>query len=365
MLVGHRGDLADMRYGCGFTPVDPMILLDTGTEQHLIAPLLEVGRAHLEAPAATIHTPQSLGVPKAARRKLGAWAVALARKQGCQRVRVPAFFPAGLLLALQRAGVRVRVEDGAVYPQRAIKRDDEVARIAEAQRAAVAAMRAAIALIRQAGVDRKGQLTHAGRVLTSEAVKRVIEETLLRLGCQSPDTIVSSAAQAAEPHHRGTGPLRAGESIVLDIFPQHNGHGYWGDITRTVVKGAPRPELRRMYDTVRRAQARALQLVKPGARADHVHQTVQAIFSDAGYVTETRNGQPVGFFHGTGHGVGLDIHEAPSLSTVPVTLQPGHVVTVEPGLYDPDIGGVRIEDTVVVTRDGCRILCPFPKSFEV
>ena len=104
---------------------------------------------------------------------------------------------------------------------------------------------------------------------------------------------------------------------------------------------------------------------KSGARADRIHEGVQRSFKDAGFVTDMRDGLPVGFFHGTGHGVGLDIHEAPSLSTVPVRLRAGNVVTVEPGLYYPELGGVRLEDTVVVTDTGCRMLATCEKVFEI
>jgi len=196
-------------------------------------------------------------------------------------------------------------------------------------------------------------------------VKLVVEFELLRHQCQARDTIVAGGRQAADPHDRGSGPLRAGETIVLDIFPQHKRHGYWGDITRTVVKGRARPELHRMYEAVRTAQAAALREVRAGARADHIHEGVQQRFKAAGFVTDMRDGLPVGFFHGTGHGVGLDIHEAPSLSTVPVRLRAGHVVTVEPGLYYPELGGVRLEDTVAVTGTGCRILAACEKVFEI
>ena len=214
-------------------------------------------------------------------------------------------------------------------------------------------------------MDRRGYLLRHGKKLTAEAVKVVIELELMRHQCQSRDTIVACGRLAADPHDRGHGPLRAGQTIVLDIFPQHKQHGYWGDITRTVVKGPARPELRALYDAVLKAQKGALALVKPGMRADRIHDRVKACFQDAGFFTGDRAGIPVGFFHGTGHGVGLDIHEAPSLSTVPVRLKAGHVVTVEPGLYYPDLGGVRIEDTVAVTRTGAQVLCPCEKVFEI
>ncbi len=365
LIIGHAGDLADMRYGCGFTPVDPVLLLDTGRTQQLVVPLLEVGRAHNEAPQARVYTPAQLPVPKENQRKLTAWTEGLLRLNNIRRVRVGPFFPALVLQHLQKKGVRVEIDTAPVYPQRAVKSPEEIARIRAVQRAAVAATRAAVEEIRLSRVDRRGYLLRHGKKLTAEAVKVVIELELMRHQCQSRDTIVACGRLAADPHDRGHGPLRAGQTIVLDIFPQHKQHGYWGDITRTVVKGPARPELRALYEAVLKAQKGALALVKPGMRADRIHDRVKACFQDAGFFTGDRAGIPVGFFHGTGHGVGLDIHEAPSLSTVPVRLKAGHVVTVEPGLYYPDLGGVRIEDTVAVTRTGAQVLCPCEKVFEI
>lgn len=365
LIVGHGGDCSDMRYGCGFTPVDPVVLLDEGRSQYLVVPLLEVGRARQEAPRARVVTPADLNIPAEQQRSLSAWTEGLLKVTGHRRVRVGPFFPASVWQHLQKKGVRVEVIEGALYPERACKTAQEVERILEVQRAAVAATRAAVDEIRRARVDGRGFLIRHGKKLTAEAVKVVIELELMKRQCQSRDTIVACGRLAADPHDRGHGPLRAGQTIVLDIFPQHKGHGYWGDITRTVVKGPARPELIKMYKAVWSAQRDALRAVKAGARADRIHDAVKASFERAGFVTGTRDGLPVGFFHGTGHGVGLEIHEAPSLSIRPVRLRVGHVVTVEPGLYYPELGGVRIEDTVAVTRTGAHMLCPCEKVFEV
>jgi Xaa-Pro aminopeptidase len=365
LIIGSSGDPSDLRYGCGFTPVDPVVFLDEGRARHLVVPLLEIGRARHESPRVKVISPADLGIPRARRRRLGEWALAVLRSRHIRRVRVGPYFPAAVLRRLERAGIRVLLTDEPVYPQRVCKSAEEIARISEVQRAAVAAVRAAIAELRRARVDRAGYLVRGGKRLTSEDVRLVVEFELLRHQCQARDTIVAGGRQAADPHDRGSGPLRAGETIVLDIFPQHKRHGYWGDITRTVVKGRARPELHRMYEAVRAAQAAALREVRAGARADCIHEGVQQKFAAAGFVTGMQDGLPVGFFHGTGHGVGLDIHEAPSLSTVPVRLRAGHVVTVEPGLYYPELGGVRLEDTVAVTGSGCRILAACEKVFEI
>jgi Xaa-Pro aminopeptidase len=178
-------------------------------------------------------------------------------------------------------------------------------------------------------------------------------------------TIVAGGPQSADPHERGHGPLRAGQPIVIDIFPQHMETGYWGDITRTVVRGRAPAALRAMYRAVREAQEDALRAVRPGVSGATVHRGVVATFARRGFATGVVDGKQVGFFHGTGHGVGLQVHEAPSLALAHRRLPRGAVVTVEPGLYYPEIGGVRIEDTVVVTADGCEVLAACSKRLEV
>lgn len=364
IVVGSENS-ADMRYACGFQPTDPVALLHTARERHLVVPMLEVGRARNEAPAATVYTPGDLGLSPTDRRSLAAWAVAIAKKTKTRSVRVNSFFPVGIARALEAARVRVEIADDALYPEREIKSAKEIEYIAEAQRAAAQAVRAAVAEIRAARVNRAGELISGRKTLTSERLRQLIQIVLLKYNCDGKETIAACGRHAADPHHRGSGPLRAGESIVLDIFPQHLKTGYWGDITRTVIKGSARPELKRMYRAVMTAQSIARAMLKPGVRADRVHQKVAATLSAAGYETKMRDGVPVGFFHGTGHGVGLEIHENPRVSGTPALLRAGHVVTVEPGLYYPDLGGIRIEDTVAITRSGAKILAACPYTFEI
>jgi Xaa-Pro aminopeptidase len=235
----------------------------------------------------------------------------------------------------------------------------------ESQQAAVIAMRAAVDAIARAEIGPRRELRSGGRPLTSERVQRLVAEVLLAHNCAARDIIVAGGRQAADPHEQGAGPLHAGETIVLDIFPQSLRHGYWGDLTRTIVRGAATSEQRRLYAAVRAAQAAALARVRPGARCAAVHAAAVAEFDHRGYATRREDDRAVGFIHGTGHGVGLAIHEAPAVTRSEGRLRAGHVITVEPGLYYPDIGGVRIEDTVVVTRGGWRYLAPCEKRFEV
>jgi Xaa-Pro aminopeptidase len=365
LIVASAADPSDLFYGSGFSPVDAVVFLDAGRAKYLVVPLLELGRARRACPRCDILVPQQLGLSKARSRSIAAWALALLRRVKARTIRVPPTFPAAIMRQLEAAGVRVRIVTGPVYPRRAIKSPEEIAHLRAAQRAAVAATDAAIRRIARASVARDGWLTERGARLTSEAVKETIDLALLKHRCLARETIVAGGSRAADPHDRGHGPLRAGEPIVIDIFPQHRDTGYWGDITRTVVRGRARPEIRRMFSTVLRAQREALRMVRAGRKGSDIHAAVQRRFDEAGFPTRTQDGIATGFFHGTGHGVGLDIHEPPSINLADCTLQAGQVVTVEPGLYYPELGGVRIEDTVVVTRDGFRFLAPYPKVLEV
>jgi Xaa-Pro aminopeptidase len=281
-------------------------------------------------------------------------------------VAVPADFPLGVGDALRETGVDVTADrTDVVTGIRATKSDEEVGHVRDAQRANEAAMAAAEDLLREATVE-DGVLYHEGAVLTSERVKEEIEVTLLRHGCGLDETIVACGADAADPHDRGSGPLRADEAIIVDIFPRSKETKYHADMTRTFVKGDPSAELRRRFDVTDEAREAALAALGPGVTGADVHDAVCDVYEDAGYPTLRSDPETeVGFIHSTGHGVGLDVHERPRVSPDGEELRPGHVVTIEPGLYDPSVGGVRIEDLVVVTESGHENLTDYPVEFVV
>jgi Xaa-Pro aminopeptidase len=364
LLVGASAEWPDLEYATGFRVVDPIVFLRTREAAWLVVSQLEYNRAARVCKGMRVHAPETLGLDGARRRRMSNWVLALLKRAGVKSVTVPPAFPMGIGSRLQRHGVRVRIADRELFPQRAVKRPDEIKKIRECQQAAVIAMRMAMDLIRQAQPDADGVLRIRHQPLTSEDVRRRIAEALFQHGCSSRDTIVAGGRQAADPHERGSGSLRAGETIVIDIFPQHLEHGYWGDLTRTVVRGKPSRSLRRMYEAVRAAQAAALDRVRPGVACASVHRAAARELDRRGFRTTMLDGRGVGFIHGVGHGVGLSIHESPSLGMAPGRLRIGNVITVEPGLYYPDVGGIRIEDTVVVTSSGWRYLAPCEKRFE-
>ena len=359
VLVGAPAREPDLLYATGFDAPDPVAALrrPDGSVLLLVG-RMELGRARRQVRGCAVESADTLGLP--ADRSAAATLAALLKRQGVRVVAAPPSLPLGAVEALRKAGVSVRAAARSPFAAaRAVKTPDEIRKIARAQAAARAAERALGRAIRGAQVRASDRaLLVDGRVFTSERARALVRETLLARGCMDLEgTIVAGGRQAADPHEAGHGPLRAGEWIVCDVFPRDLRTGYWGDMTRTFMRGRPSPALRRLRDTVAAAQKLGLSLVKPGAVGADVHRAVADFFRSRGYETGTdAAGRAHGFFHGLGHGVGLEIHEEPRLSLRGGTLEPGMVVTVEPGLYEPELGGVRIEDTVVVTETGCRIL---------
>jgi Xaa-Pro aminopeptidase len=180
------------------------------------------------------------------------------------------------------------------------------------------------------------------------------------------DCIVASGAEGALAHAVGSGPIEAGEPIIIDIFPRNKESRYFGDMPRTFVKGEPEAKIQEWYDLTREAYETALETVQAGVMGKEVHDAVCEVFEREGHPTlRTDESTEDGFNHSTGHGVGLDVHELPSLSQFGGELRPGHVVTVEPGLYEQGTGGVRLEDLVVVTETGYENLNDYPQELGV
>ena len=203
---------------------------------------------------------------------------------------------------------------------------------------------------------------------TSERSHEIIDEVLREYGCESPEGhIVAGGMQGAEPHEYGSGVILPHTPIVIDIYPRSTKTGYYADMTRTVCIGEPSSELQNMYDTVLKAQEVGISLIKPGARCSDIQAAVETVFVEAGYKTYGKGKEfafKEGFVHGVGHGVGLEVHEAPRIgSGSDDVLQAGDVVTVEPGLYYFDKGGIRLEDLLLVTADGSENLTKAKKEF--
>jgi len=236
------------------------------------------------------------------------------------------------------------------------KTRNQVAAIEETQRAAESAMEAVTSYLRKA------------KKPSSEKAHAIIDKVLSQLNCESPQGhIVAGGLQAAEPHERGTGLLRPGVPIVIDIFPRSKKTGYFADMSRTVCIDKPSKKAKKMYDAVLAAQELGISMVKPGVECRSIQDAIEKFFAESGFETSGKGKEfpySEGFVHGLGHGVGLDIHEGPRIGRkTKDVLAIGDVVTIEPGLYYKKIGGVRIEDLVVVTKKGCRNLTQYGKEF--
>ncbi|MGI5869372.1 MAG: M24 family metallopeptidase [Kiritimatiellia bacterium] len=358
LLFGKPVAEPDIRHATGFSAADPVVVLLLPRQAILVVSSMELGRARVQATGCRVETPASLNVPPMQQGQPAAWAVAVARRYAPDGVQVDATFPVGAARQLEANGIVVTLaDDSPVAHRRVVKTADEIAKIARVQKAARAAMRAVGNAIRNAEADARGRLVWNGKLLTSERAHAIVRETVLEHDCIDEDTIIAGGAQAADPHERGHGPLKTGEWVVCDIFPRSLDTGYWGDMTRTFMHGRPSPWHAALHRAVKAAQRDALDRIRHGAKGGDIHNAVNRSFEDAGFKTGVGDdGRPFGFIHSTGHGVGLEIHEEPRLSPRGGRLAENMVVTVEPGLYYPGRGGVRIEDLVVVGRDGPRIL---------
>jgi Xaa-Pro aminopeptidase len=376
LVIGAPEHDADAYHLSGFLAPDAVICLRVAGKKYLAVSSLEYGRAEKQASVDELLSYEELEIMRLAR-ELGSgakgYAAAVANlleKLGASNspIAVPADF--GVVYADElRARGATLTPDGKLFESlRRAKTEEEISNIEKTQDTVEAACAHAVEVLKEADVKDDGTLEWHGEVLTSELLRAEIDVELLRRGCAADGTIVAGGPQAADPHERGHGPLKAGESIIVDIFPVDLSTRYYSDMTRTFVKGEPNEGLQEMYDAVLESQEAALSMIRAGVNGRDVHRKVADVLHAAGYKTNVHDqeeGKPLteGFFHGTGHGVGLEIHESPRVSLADEELIPGDVISVEPGVYDPKVGGVRIEDLVVVTEGGCHNLTKFPKEF--
>ncbi len=366
---------SDIYYATRFLASDSFsYMLTADGDETLLISDMEKGRAEIESrvPAGKIKTTSDYRYREIAKEKKDAdlaYILVLKEMLAEKKIQTAAVsyeFPAYYFNMLQKEGISVVLIKSPFEKARSVKNAAEIEKIAQSQKAAEAAMTAAIDIISRSSPDDtgSGKLVYEGQVLTGKAVLLEIARVLMENDCADEETIVSCGPDSADPHGKTYGSLYANHPIVIDIFPQHKYNRYFGDMTRTVIRGDASEELIRMYDAVKTAQEIGVKTAKPGATCADVHNAVCDALEAAGYDTY-RSGSKVGFIHTTGHGVGLDIHEMPSVSDNPHVLAPGNVITIEPGLYYPDVGGIRIEDTVVITEEGCRNLNTMPKIFEI
>jgi Xaa-Pro aminopeptidase len=370
LIVADSEHDANMLYAVGMFVPDPFIYLRLDGKCHIVMNDLEIDRARNLAKHCRV---LSLSRYEQKLRREGVRKVTTAavirsilRERRIKKVLVPASFPHGLARQLRDLKVKVRVKEGNFFPNREIKTAAEVKKISAALMMAEVGLSEGLQALKSAKITKGGRLLYHGVSLTAEKLRSIIDIAVIQAGGLASHTIVACGKLGCDPHETGHGPLRAHEPIIIDIFPRSQKTGYFGDITRTVVRGRASEAVRKLYHTVAQAQEVAFKTMQPLVPGIEVHQAVQQFFRSAGYKTGRAHGRMEGFFHGTGHGLGLDIHETPRMgATSSDLLQAGQVVTVEPGLYYPKIGGVRLEDVALVGAGTARNLTKFEKVLEV
>jgi Xaa-Pro aminopeptidase len=367
LVAASEGD-ANMLYAVGFFVPDPFIFFQHREKKFAVLSDLEIDRAKKQA---HVHRVLSLSLYQRKLRQLGKPVAMIDvldlifRERGIRSLIVPANFSALLSDQLRAKGFSVQIKRDPFWAERETKNRVEVVQITESLRIARLGLEAGIRMLKRTRTKRDGYLYLNGTRLTSEMLKTAVNTTIMAQGWLPSHTIISSGNQCVDPHHEGSGPIKADTSIIFDIFPRSQHNGYFGDLSRTVVRGRASDKLKEIYATVQAGQQIGYEQIRHGVNGKEVHQNILALFESRGFHTGRINGRMQGFFHGTGHGLGLDIHEPPRIAPVDAILRAGHVVTVEPGLYYLGIGGVRLEDVVVVTAKGNRNLTDCPQFLEI
>ena len=371
LLYADSESSADLLYLSGVFVPDPFLVIIAQKKSYAVVSQLEFGRVAKQSKFDEVMLLETIRQKAADNLQIslaevgpGELMVYFAQRFAVKKIEVPADFPALYYARLFEAGYRIEVVEGAFFPKRGKKTDAEARAIRQGNAASAAGIRAAEAVLRAATID-GNRILHEGKTLTSERLRSIIDQACLEKGATAIHTIVAGGRQACDPHEGGHGPLRPHELIIIDVFPRVQKTGYHGDMTRTFLKGKASPAQRALVKAVRNAQAAAMAQVKAGIKGDAVHAAAKKVFDKAGFVTERRKGGFVGFIHSTGHGLGLEVHEAPRVSKGAPKLKAGQVITVEPGLYYPEIGGCRIEDVVRVTKDGCEKLSSLHYRWEI
>lgn len=337
----------------GFKIPDPTLFIEIEGRSFLFASSLEIGRAKKEAKVdEVIHLRQKSDF------------FSFLKEKNVLRITIPADIPYRIGKELERRGFLVRISPSrAVYRERMIKTDAELREITKAQRANERSVKKAVDFLTRCRV--RGNRIYNGKVeVSAEMVRCIIDDDLYAQGYLGTRSIVACGCQAADPHNEGSGPLLPYAPIVMDVYPVSRRTNYWADMTRTVFKGNPSAQMKKMYMAVLQAQLRALKKVRAGIDGRIIQEDIERFFELRGFPTDLSADPPHGFIHSVGHGIGIELHEEPHIASHSSILAEGSVVTVEPGLYYPEIGGIRIEDMVVVMKNGCRNLTRFSKKFN-
>jgi Xaa-Pro aminopeptidase len=351
---------------------DPFLYLEVDGRRAVLTNVLEVDRIAQQAPELERLLGEQFGRDELIAQGLSyeqidrELYVRAVHELGIAKAAVPPDFPLGVADRLRAEGIELTPDDELFVERRRHKTDAELAGIRRAARAAVAGVEECARVLREAEIEGDG-LRYDREVLTSELLRGRVREVCSRLGAPAPDDIIVAPMRPGDAvgHEAGSGPLPAHAPICLDLWPQDEASGCWADMTRTWVRGDITDAVADLHRLVLEAHERSLAVTRPGVPGVEIYGAACDVFEAAGHPTQRtkKPGETLqhGFYFGLGHGVGLEVHEAPALGrTGRAPLIAGDVVAVEPGTVDPQHGGMRVEDLVLVTDDGYELLTERP-----
>ncbi len=369
LLHGNSYENQDLFYITGFLTTSTFTCLKKDGSMSILINSMERKRAEEESCATKVITPGEL-VDKESMNQMDAIKNFVEENTDSDKIRMPGYTPINVYKKLKE---KYKVEIvGNVLDERAIKAKDEISKIKKSQKAAESALRKAREALKKSVVE-GGGLVLEEKALTQGKLKRIIRTELIEMNCDCRGLIVSSGKESAYPHKTGRNgkQIREGAPIVVDVFPKNRKSRYNGDMTRTFVKGEPNKELVDMHRAVVEAQRKVLKVLKAGTKVSEVEKTVSDVFGSRGYhyyCTDSQENKDGGknrasIRHAPGHGIGLEVHEPPCINSKnDVELKEGNVVALEPGLYKDSLGGVRVEDVVVIRKNGVEVLGSMSKK---
>jgi len=373
LIVGDTFRTPELRHEVPLGILDPFVYAEIGGRRVVAIGGMEVPRIDALATDLEVRANQEFGVDELRRSGLDEHAVRdeltrrIVRGLGTVHASVPYKFPVGVADTLRADGIQLTVDQKLFDDRRRVKNEHELAGIRRAQAASEAAMSVARDLLRRSEPDNDAR-TVDGQPLTCELLKERIQAVLLAHGALAEEIIVSHGPQTAIGHDNGSGAIGAHDVVLIDLFPVNLESACFADMTRTFALGEVAPELHTWHGHCKEALDLAVTLIRPGADGGGVYRQVCAFFDAHGYPTNVtkKPGEVLreGFTHGLGHGVGLEAHEAPGLGMARDELVAGDVIAIEPGLYRQGFGGVRLEDLMLVTENGCEVLTDFPYELE-
>jgi len=375
LIVADTVRSPELRHEVPLAAPDPFLYAEVGGKRSVVVSVIEAERIEALGTGLEVLTYEDVGIDELLKRGLDAYAheqemhLAACRRLGVEVALTPATFPLGHADFLRANGVELTADQRFFDERRRVKSEHELAGILRACRAVEAGIAVGFDMLRAAS-QANGVLTLGGEPLTCERIKLEVERAFGEHGAAADEFIVSHGPQTAVGHDGGSGPIAADDVVLFDLFPRDRESACYSDFTRTVAVGKPSDELAGYHRLAKEALELAVAVVKPGVKGSDIHRQICDFFHEHGHKTQLHKAEGEalqdGFFHATGHGVGLEVHEQPGVGRIQSQpLVEGDVIALEPGLYRNGYGGVRLEDLLLVTADGAEVLTSYPYDFEL